>query len=91
MIPSSKDPELEAQLEQMFGRTTAILNDVCIPPPVGCGRPVVFTNARSAREYTISGLCEECQLLAFGPREDDEPEETCPTQSATPVEPPAPG
>lgn len=65
--PSEKAPALAAFLEQVFGRTTAIQADRCIPPPVGCGGSAVeFTDEMSKREYTISGLCQRCQDQVFG-------------------------
>ena len=65
--PSRKSPELTAQLERMFGRSTAIEADRCIPPPAGCGGPAVeFNTELSRREYSISGLCQQCQDKVFG-------------------------
>lgn len=67
MIPSWKAPETEKFLEEQFGRTTAIQGDRCIPPPVGCGQPIApFYGPINEKEYTISGLCQACQDLAFG-------------------------
>ena len=65
--PSKKAPALESFLEGTFGRTTAITTNVCIPAPVGCGKPVEgFRDAISKREYEISGLCQNCQDEIFG-------------------------
>lgn len=42
--------------------TDRIQSDVCNPPPLGCGGPAVeFSDAVSRREYSISGMCQECQ------------------------------
>ncbi len=65
--PSSKAPHLEKMLEEKYGRTTAIINNVCIPAPSGCGKPAVkFRDEPSQREYTMSGLCQDCQDDVFG-------------------------
>lgn len=60
--PSDKSPKVEGFLEKAFGRTTAIQADKCVPPPIGCGKPVTeFKDVVSQREYAISGLCQNCQ------------------------------
>lgn len=65
--PTKKAPEIEQLLESTAGRTTAIRSDVCIPPPIGCGGPAAdFRDELSAREYRISGLCQNCQDEIFG-------------------------
>ena len=65
--PSVKTPELEALLENLSGRSTAITADVCLSAPLGCGKPVgEFRDECSKREYTISGFCQECQDKVFG-------------------------
>jgi hypothetical protein len=64
---SYKAPGIRQFLEDNFGRSTAIKEDKCIPPPTGCGGPAVdFRDELSRREYSISGLCQECQDLTFG-------------------------
>lgn len=68
LIPSEKSPSIERALTNLFGvnREEAILNEVCVAAPVGCGKPVEgFTNDLNAREYEISGLCEKCQERYF--------------------------
>ena len=63
MEPSEKSAELSNFLEDMFGRTTAITNDLC----VSCAREVSnFRDDLSKREYVISGLCQLCQDEVFG-------------------------
>ena len=59
--PSEKNASLEESLKNVFGfdRTASIKTDVCIPAPIGCGKPAPpesFRDALSVREYTISGL-----------------------------------
>jgi len=61
--PSEKSPEMEKFLENLFGRSTFIRKGICI----SCGKTVVgFRDALSEKEYTISGLCQECQDEVFG-------------------------
>lgn len=58
---------MEDFLESVSGRTTAIRADECVPAPYGCGGPALrFKDALSQKEYTISGLCQECQDRVFG-------------------------
>jgi hypothetical protein len=65
--PSEKSPGMENFLENIFGRTTAIKGDVCVPPPMGCGGHATdFRDDLSRKEYTISGLCQKCQDSVFG-------------------------
>lgn len=69
--PSSKARGLALFLEANFGRTTAIQEGRCVPAPVGCGGPAgPFRDDASAREYRISGLCQECQDAFFGDGEE---------------------
>jgi len=65
--PTEKSPEITEMLEDVAGRTTAIKSSTCTKPPFGCGKPVTkFREALNEREYTISGLCQECQDSVFG-------------------------
>jgi len=69
LFPSEKSPVVERTLAERFGvsRVEAILNEVCVSAPIGCGQPVEgFRTDLSAREYEISGLCEKCQERYFG-------------------------
>ena len=68
LIPSEKAPAIERALTNLFGvnREEAILNEVCVAAPMGCGKPVEgFRTDLNAREYEISGLCEKCQDRHF--------------------------
>lgn len=66
MHPSKKTPEMEAFLERLFGRTTAIKSDTC----AWCNQPARdFKDSLSRKEYTISGLCQICQDSVFGEEE----------------------
>ena len=57
---------VDALASALFGgrtRTEAHANGVCVE----CGKPAkVFKDDISAREYRISGLCQECQDDFFG-------------------------
>ena len=67
MEPTKKAPSLTDLLETVYGRTTAIEGNNCIPPPIGCGLPITgFDNDLSLKEYRISGLCQSCQNEVFG-------------------------
>jgi len=48
----------------------AIKEGRCVNNPIGCGKPVgSFIDEISAKEYKLSGLCQECQDIIFS---DDE-------------------
>lgn len=64
--PSQKNPQITEFLERFSGRSTAIEGNRCVNPPIGCGGPAVeFRDELSAKEYTISGLCQNCQNEIF--------------------------
>lgn len=68
LFPAEKAPAVERTLTEVFGvnRVDAILNEVCVSSPIGCGQPVEgFRTDLNAREYEISGLCEKCQDKYF--------------------------
>ena len=68
--PSKKAPAIEQFLEEFAGRSSSIKGDTCLKPPIGCGKPVTpesFRDDISRREYSISGLCQECQDKVFPP------------------------
>lgn len=72
--PSNKSPEMEQALTGMFGfdRRAGIKAGVCCPPPIGCGKAVTgFKDKLSEKEYTISGLCQDCQDKVFDSGEDE--------------------
>lgn len=69
MQPSEKSPAMSAfldrQTQAMFGRPRieSIRSDLCVM----CGQPAIqFSNTLSQKEYTISGMCQECQDSVFG-------------------------
>ena len=62
--PEDKAESLEQLFEILFGRTSSIQNGVC----VSCKKEVTsesFRDETSLKEYTISGLCQECQDMIF--------------------------
>jgi hypothetical protein len=66
--PSIKSPRINNHLKNTFGvdREEAILDEVCIPAPIGCGKPVIkFRTTADANEFQISGLCQSCQDELF--------------------------
>jgi len=63
-LPSFKAPAIDAWLQENLGvnRVKVILNDKC----VSCKKEAEnFTNDLSKLEYTISGLCQNCQNEVF--------------------------
>jgi len=48
-------------------RRQAMSKGVCLPAPIGCGKAIgPFKDEISETEYSISGLCQECQDSLFG-------------------------
>ena len=71
--PTTKAPAMTQMLERLMGRTSAIENDLCLPPPFGCGGPADrFDDALSETEYSISGLCQVCQNTVFVDTADED-------------------
>jgi hypothetical protein len=67
--PTSKSKAVEDGLQNTFGfdRRKSINANVCIPPPIGCGKPATeFNDVKSEKEFTISGFCQKCQDRIFG-------------------------
>ena len=64
--PTKKSPDVDEFITDWFGvdRQKDIRNDKCAM----CGRSrkeFAFRNARSEREYEISGMCQHCQDRVF--------------------------
>jgi len=56
---------LDLLTQQMFGRTrsSAMASGICVT----CGKDVTeFRNKISEKEWTISGMCQNCQDSTFG-------------------------
>ena len=70
----SKSPVIEAYLSTIIPhRELYMSHQRC----VSCGcHADSFKDDISAKEYTISGLCQECQDIAFAPY-DEEEEDPC--------------
>jgi len=76
--PMKRTPEMQATLDKLettfFGMSNskAIETNTCVQ----CHKPAtIFNDALSTKEFTISGLCQACQDIAFAPCEDDVEEE----------------
>lgn len=64
MKPSEKSHGINVLLNSMFDREKKITENVC----VFCGKSITpdsFKDECSLREYSISGLCQECQDEVF--------------------------
>ena len=69
MKPSQKSSGMEAALKSLFGvdRRVSVRSNCCVSAPIGCGMPTDgFRDELSAKEFTISGLCQKCQDKIFG-------------------------
>lgn len=70
MEPTPKAPAINDLLNRISddNRVQAIQSDRCINPPMGCGQSISagFRDQISTKEYTISGLCQNCQDRIFG-------------------------
>jgi uncharacterized CHY-type Zn-finger protein len=67
-----KSPEIIKAIDEFseaaFGIKRTVAQDIKIC--VACGKPAEhFRDALSRKEYTISGLCQECQDEVFGKEE----------------------
>ncbi len=71
----SKSPQIEAYLSTIIPhRELYMSHQRC----VSCGcHADSFKDDISAKEYTISGLCQECQDEAFAPYDEEEEEDPC--------------
>jgi hypothetical protein len=77
MDPSLKSNAIEKMLNETslkaFGRerTDTIKHNICVT----CGRQATqFKDALSIKEYSISGMCQDCQDKTFGLDDIDEPD-----------------
>lgn len=60
--PSNKSPGMAKFLEDLAGRTSSIEANLCVRAPWGCGGEArTFRDPASLKEYSISGLCQNCQ------------------------------
>lgn len=70
MKPTYKSPEVLKVIKDATGVDLYyhIENDICVPPPYGCGLPLSgkgFRDGKSLYEFSISGLCQHCQDKVF--------------------------
>lgn len=73
-IPTAKHPSIDAVIDSLGGnRREAIRGNRCIDAPMGCGKKAErFDSVLSAKEFTISGLCQQCQNKVFVDTEEEE-------------------
>jgi len=66
--PTLKNPDIDNLLSSLTGRSRvdSIRSDVCVFSEDGPVHNMVFTDDLSAREFTISGMCQTCQDRLFG-------------------------
>lgn len=67
--PSKKSPAMNEFLSRVMGRdrVSTIKADKCMT----CGKDAdKFDDELSKKEYAISGMCQFCQNLAYGPGEE---------------------
>jgi hypothetical protein len=64
-MPTPKNPQIDKFLTKLANgdsREEAANEMRCVLPPIGCGKPIRgFRDDLSAKEYRISGLCQQCQ------------------------------
>ena len=67
--PTLKNPDIDALLTSITGRSRVqtIKSDVCVYGEEDYTHIVDFRDAISAREYSISGMCQTCQDRIFPP------------------------
>lgn len=81
MEPMKRRPEVEKLLDEVFGTVNAIAANRCAPEPVGCGREIPpnefggeYWTALARKEYSMSGLCNQCQDAVFAGDDDGDME-----------------
>jgi hypothetical protein len=62
-IPTEKNSEIEALITSFTGRSrvNSIRSDVCVFSENGEEHNMLFADDLSAKEFTISGMCQTCQ------------------------------
>ena len=67
MKPSTKSPQMESVLTELFGdRRINIERNICN----NCGKQVsIFKDKISEKEFAITGFCQQCQdrIFAYDP------------------------
>ena len=73
--PTSKAPSIDLLISRLMGksREIQIASNLCMT----CDKEAIaFKDALSEKEYSISGMCQDCQDATFGVEDDtDEDEE----------------
>lgn len=72
MKPTNQAEQLEAAIMEVMGkdrRMTIALGECMVCDATGVSRES-FTSEVSAKEYTVSGLCQTCQNDVFGDQND---------------------
>lgn len=69
--PTNKSPAINSLIESVMGkdRRLTIMQGMCMTCGGSAGG---FRDALSAKEYSISGMCQNCQDQVFAEPEDDE-------------------
>jgi len=67
--PTLKNPDIDALLTSLTGRSRvqSIKSDVCVNGEEDYTHIVDFRDDISAREYSISGMCQTCQDRIWSP------------------------
>jgi hypothetical protein len=75
MEPTNKTISIESFLSTLNGgksRRKTIEAGECMTCAATGLRTYNFKDATSVKEYCISGMCQDCQDVAFAPMDDDE-------------------
>ena len=61
--PTLKNPDIDALLTSLTGRSrvNSVRSGVCVFGENGKEHNMVFSDDLSAKEFTISGMCQTCQ------------------------------
>lgn len=72
----AQTPEMKKKTDQaaanLFGRTRteAFEQEICVKCGTSVAAPYAFLDAASAREYLITGFCQQCQDTFYGSLEE---------------------
>lgn len=67
--------EVQKKVDKIFStdRPSAFANERCLLAPMGCGQPILgFKDRASAKEYAMTGLCQDCQDSFYEGLNDDD-------------------
>jgi len=81
MEPMKRRIEVEKLLDEVFGTVEAIRANRCVAQPTGCGRAIPpneiggeYWTDLARKEYSQSGLCNQCQDEKFAGEDDGDME-----------------